>query len=240
MKLIGLTGSIATGKSTVSKYLSSHGYPVIDADLVAREVVAPGETGYYNVLSAFGSEVLDDQGGIDRTKLGSMVFANPEARKQINRATHPVIRLEMLRQILKAFLCGYPVCFLDIPLLYEVGWQKFLNAVAVVPPDVQKARLMARDGFTEEEADARIKSQVSIDEKRARADIIIENSGSQQATLEQVDEILARISPNRWKNWLLYGLLAAPAAVTYGILVGYQLCLKWTARFGMQRKVHQE
>lgn len=130
MKLIGLTGGIATGKSTVSNSLSP--IPVVDADLVARQVVQPHEPAYYAVISTFGSDVLTPSGEIDRAKLGTIVFNDTQARKKLNGATHPMIRLEMLRQMLWWFLKGERMVVLDTPLLYEAGLYKWVNKVMVV------------------------------------------------------------------------------------------------------------
>jgi dephospho-CoA kinase len=135
MRIIGLTGSIATGKSTVSRCLSEHGLPIVDADLIAREVVAPGQPANRRIVKALGAEnVLDPNGtgAIDRPRLASLVFRDPSVRRKVNSATHPYIRLEMLRQLLWAFLCLKRVVILDTPLLFEAEIDKWVHVVMVV------------------------------------------------------------------------------------------------------------
>ena len=132
MKVIGLTGSIATGKSTVSKQLSEKNIPIVDADLIAREVVKPGQPALKQIAKTFGSEVLLPDGSLNREKLGSIVFKEPESRKKLNKITHPYIRLEMLRQLLWVFLMGNRIVIMDTPLLLESGINRWVHLVVVV------------------------------------------------------------------------------------------------------------
>lgn len=132
MKFVGLTGGIASGKSTVSRILENNGIPIIDADLIAREVVLPGRPAYQLIVKRFGSDVLLPDGNIDRPKLGSIVFADEEKRKILNQCTHPYIRMEILRLFIYYWLTGEKVVVLDAPLLIEGGLDKFVNVVIVV------------------------------------------------------------------------------------------------------------
>ena len=122
MKIIGLTGGIATGKSTVSQFLASSGIPIIDADIIAREVVEPGQVSYHLILDYFGMEILDSSSNIDRAKLGNIIFGDAAERKALNEITHPRIRLQILKNILLNFMKGEIMVVLDTPLLYETGF----------------------------------------------------------------------------------------------------------------------
>ena len=265
MKVVGLTGGIATGKSTVSKQLIERKVPIVDADLIAREVVKPGQPALKQIQKTFGSEVIQPtDGSLNREKLGSIVFKDEQARKKLNRITHPYIRLEMLRQLLWTFMKGNRLLVMDTPLLLESGINKWVHIVVLVywyvsvevfvsspfhwmlvsseptpwvkfmvciidvitpcyqsimhltqhtqnitnsPEDVQKERLMRRDNSTSEAAQQRISSQMSIEEKRKRADIIIDNSGRLEDTSEQVNQVFTRITPS-WIStalaWLVF------------------------------------
>ncbi|KAI9098332.1 CoaE-domain-containing protein [Phlyctochytrium arcticum] len=218
MLILGLTGGIATGKSTVSTYLAAHPahpIPIVDADLIAKDVVRPSHPAYYRVLAAFGPSVLSSDGTIDRPKLGSIVFSNQEKRQQLNAATHPVIRVEMLRQVLEAFLKGERVCVLDTPLLFEAGLHRFVHKVVVVycPESIQRTRLVARDNLSDEQASSRITSQMSIEEKRKRAEMVLDNSGDQQTTERQ--HWLDQRTTMSWPIFLLTGpttIVSGPAS----------------------------
>ncbi|KAJ3309148.1 hypothetical protein HDU76_003710 [Blyttiomyces sp. JEL0837] len=212
MRIIGLTGGISTGKSTVSQILTEQQLPVIDADLIARQVVAPGSPGHRRIVAALGAaNVLDPvTGNIDRPKLGSLVFRDPEARRKVNHATHPYIRLEMLRQLLWAFLCLKRVVVLDTPLLFEAGIDN--------PESIQKTRLIKRDDLTEETAQQRIDAQMSIERKRQMAHIVIDNSQGIRETRKRVLELLPDLKPSLFSTWIAWGLLAWPAAMLYSLL----------------------
>ncbi|KAJ3299430.1 hypothetical protein HK104_008936 [Borealophlyctis nickersoniae] len=211
MKLIGLTGGIATGKSTVSSYLASQGIPVVDADLVARDVVRPGQPAHRAIVKAFGPTLLTPTGEIDRPKLGELVFADSAKRKQLNAATHPFIRAEMFMAVLRAFLRGEKACVLDAPLLFEAGLHN--------PDEVQKERLIRRDGLTEQQAQSRIDSQMPMERKRSLAHIVIDNSGTLEATRAAVDGALKKLVPGRLRTMVIWAVLALPAAFLYGIMV---------------------
>ncbi|KNC96589.1 dephospho-CoA kinase [Spizellomyces punctatus DAOM BR117] len=244
MKLIGLTGGIATGKSTVSNYLSSvHHVPIVDADIIARDVVKRNEPGYFRVLSAFGPTVVDPTTGeLDRPKLGSIVFGDAEARKKLNKATHPPIRMEMLRQLLLWFMKGERLCVLDTPLLFEAGLNKFVHDVVVVycPEEVQKGRLISRDVLSAEQAQSRIESQMPIEKKREMADIVIDNSSDRTKTQQQVDSAISKLMPNRAWNWLIWALLIGPAAAVYGALTAYKYVETVRARWAANRATSEK
>jgi len=186
---MGLTGGIATGKSSVSAFLASKGALIIDADVIAREVMLPGHPVLAATVQRFGQAILHEDGTLDRKKLGSIVFGNPEERKALEAITHPAIRQEM-RERAVAYRTEYPdkLVVSDIPLLYESGLENGFDEVMVVyvPRSVQKERLMMRDGLTSEQADARLGAQMDIELKKRRADIVIDNSGSWTETEKQL------------------------------------------------------
>ncbi|RKO92024.1 dephospho-CoA kinase, partial [Blyttiomyces helicus] len=194
MLLIGLTGGISTGKSTVSSHLKKHlpELAIVDADLIARQVVEPSTPALARLRSTFGPEILNPDGSLNRARLGEIVFADSHARRRLNAITHPEIREEMLRRVLGCFLTRERVCVLDTPLLIESGLTKFVHLVVVVfcPEDVQKQRLILRDGFTPDQAQARIDSQMPIAKKRDLANEVIDNSGDLNETHRQVDDLL--------------------------------------------------
>ena len=190
--ILGLTGSIATGKSTVSLMFDDYEIPVIDADKVARQVVVPGEQAYNEIVKEFGEDILREDKMLDRKKLGSIVFADKEKRKKLNNIIHPQIRKKMLHDRDQLVEQGEKCVVLDIPLLFESELTHFVDKVIVVyaDPKIQLERLMERDESTEEEAKQRINSQMSIKEKAARADAVINNNGTKFETYEQLEKIL--------------------------------------------------
>jgi dephospho-CoA kinase len=195
MKIVGLTGGIATGKSTVSEMLRQRGVSIIDADLIAREVVTPGKKAWKKIRRAFGDEVLSEKGEIDREKLGKLVFQDTRARITLNRATHPYVYREILKQMIIYFLKGTHLLILDAALLLETKTRHMVRSVIVVytDPDTQLRRLMARDGYTSKEAIQRIQAQMPLKEKCRRADYVIDNSSSLVNTQQQVDRILKEL-----------------------------------------------
>lgn len=195
MLKLGLTGGIATGKSTVSKYLKQKGLPVVDADAIAALVVEPGQPALAEIAKTFGTDVIKDDGTLDRKKLGAIVFSDSEALAQLNAITHPAIYEEMHRQIDQAEAQGHEIVILDIPLLFESHNQIGANQVMVVsvPTDLQLERLMARNQLTKVEAQQRIDAQLPLAEKVERADYVIDNAGSPAETYAQVDAILQQL-----------------------------------------------
>lgn len=196
-KTIGITGGIATGKSTISKMVVELGFTVIDADVVAREVVEPGMNAYRSIVEHFGKDILLENGAIDRKKLGEIVFHNEDKRKLLNSIVHPEVRKVMLEKRDQAFQRGEKAVFLDIPLLYESGLTWMVDVVLVVYTDekTQLQRLMKRNHFSKDEALARIRSQMPIEDKRKRADAVIDNRGPVEQSKQQLHTIL--------KNWEL-------------------------------------
>lgn len=192
MHVYGLTGGIGTGKSTVAKLLAEKGAVVIDADAIAREVVAPGSDGLVEIVRHFGIDVLEPDGALNRTKLGEIVFADPEKRKRLEGITHPRIFRHIGVRIAAAAEEGREVAVLDVPLLFETGATRAAVEkviVAYAPRAVQEARVAARDPLPPEQIQARIAAQMDIEEKRRLADYVIDNSGTLEATKKQVDEL---------------------------------------------------
>lgn len=192
--VIGLTGSIATGKSTVSLMFDDYGIPVVDADKLSREVVKPGRDAYQQIVSVFGEGILREDHTLDRKALGEIVFNNDEKRKQLNEIVHPAVRSEMVRKRDQYLMQGDKAVVLDIPLLFESQLTDYVDKtlVVAVEEDVQLKRLMERDGSTKEEALSRIRSQISITEKSRMADEVIDNNGSKKETYDQLDAILRK------------------------------------------------
>ncbi|QHC05036.1 MULTISPECIES: dephospho-CoA kinase [Anoxybacillaceae] len=189
---IGLTGGIASGKSTISHMLKEFGIPVVDADLIAREVVRVGEEAYKQIVKEFGSEILQENGEINRTKLGAIVFHHEEKRKRLNAIVHPAVRKKMLEQK-EAFLRnGANAVVLDIPLLIESQLFHLVDKIIVVYVDeaIQLERLIKRNGLAKEDAVARIRAQMPLSDKKSYADAVIDNNGTIERTREQLLYIL--------------------------------------------------
>ena len=200
MVVIGLTGGIGTGKSAVARVLAEMGAAVVDSDVLAREVVAPGQPALAEIAAAFGAAVIAADGRLDRKALGRIIFADPSARRHLEAITHPRIRAESQRRVEAAKAAGYKVCVADVPLLFEVG-QDAMGLydeiwVVTAPPDVQVARMCARDGLTAEEAEARLRAQWPLALKAERADRVIDNGGSLEETRRQVEAALTAVSPS--------------------------------------------
>ena len=190
--IIGLTGSIASGKSTVSKMLKKKGFPIIDADLVARLVVEPGTGTLIEIENVFGQEVMNADGTLNRDALGQIIFHDTAKRKQLNDLMHPAIRAEMLRQRDELLSSGDETLIMDIPLLFESRLQHFVDKILVVSvtEETQLHRLMDRNSLSMEEAKARIQSQLPISEKEKGADAVIYNNGSIEESKGQLERIL--------------------------------------------------
>lgn len=196
--IIGLTGSIASGKSTVSKMLEDLGYPIIDADLVARQVVEPGSETLTEIEALFGPEVIREDGSMNREKVGALIFSDPVKRKQMNDIIHPAIRSEMLRQRSEFLADGHKTIVMDIPLLFESKLQHFVDKVLVVSvtEENQLTRLMERNGLSEKDARARISSQLPMSVKEEGADAVIYNNGTIEETAYQLARILEQWGEN--------------------------------------------
>lgn len=191
MLKIGLTGGIASGKSTVSQILRECGAVVIDADVIAREVVQPGSPGLQAIVSTFGPEILTAAGELDRAKLGSIVFAEPQQRKLLESITHPLVRDRMWAQVEEQRLLGLPAVVLDVPLLIEGGLHRQMDRVWVVrlDPEIQLVRLMKRDKIDQSAALARLAAQMPLAEKLRHASAVIDNGGDLAETRAQVQAL---------------------------------------------------
>lgn len=192
--VIGLTGSIATGKSTISEMFKELDIPVVDADLIAREVVEKGKPAYEQVVAYFGTEILQSDGEFDRKKLGSIVFNDDKKREKLNSIVHPAIREEMIKQRESHKARKVACLVLDIPLLYESNLIDYVDKIVVsyVTEEIQLERLVKRDQSTVDEAQARINSQISIEKKKQLADAIIDNTGSRENSRQQLETLLKK------------------------------------------------
>jgi len=190
VKVLGLTGGIGSGKSMVASMFAQLGADVIDADQLAREVVQPGQPALEEIAAAFGRDILLPDGRLDRGMLARIIFADPVARARLNAITHPRIQERMATEMaLRGSRPG--VLIVDIPLLFENDRTSSVESVIVVwvDPKTQLRRLIERDGLTADEARQRIAAQMPLDEKRARADLVVDNSGSRENTRRQVEAI---------------------------------------------------
>ena len=192
--IIGITGSIGTGKSTVSNYLISKGYSVVDADKISKGAYNIGSNGYYAILEVFGEEILNSNGEVDRKKIKKIVFDNSNMLQRLNMAIHPIIINEIEKEI-EILLESQNVVFLDAPLLLETELHKKVNKIIVVICDKNEQinRIIKRDKITADMAISIINSQMSIDEKLKFADYIVYNNSTIENLYSQVDEIILEI-----------------------------------------------
>jgi len=200
MQRIGLTGGIASGKSVVLRRFAERGAVVVDHDLLAREAVAPGSVGLDRVVAEFGEGVLDDDGGLDRTALASIVFGDESARERLNAIVHPEVRrLSAERDALAGAADDGAVIVHDVPLLVEVGLAESFHLLIVVdaPPGLRLARLVEGRGMTESEAKARIDAQVDDATRLAAADVVLDGSGTEAELRAQVDALWDRLCAER-------------------------------------------
>jgi len=194
MRIFGLTGNIGSGKSTVAALLREHGIPVLDADRISREVTAPGGRAYDAVVDAFGRGVLGRDGSIDRKRLGEIVFSDAALRERLERITHPAILDAMKEALSELARDGRRAAVVEAALIHETGRKGLFEAVISVRCDreTQVLRLMARDGISREQADARFHAQMDADRKAGASEYVIDNSGSIEETRRQVER-LARV-----------------------------------------------
>ncbi len=190
MKVVGLTGGIGAGKSTVAKLLAARGAVIVDSDALAREVVAPGTEGLAEIVDAFGPGVLQQDGSLDRPGLGRIVFSDPAALRRLEQITHPRIQAESARLIADAEAAGAPVLVHDIPLMVESGAQDTFETVIVVeaPDELRLSRLEQR-GLPPEQAVERMKAQATNEERRKAATYLIINDGTEEELKARVDEV---------------------------------------------------
>jgi dephospho-CoA kinase len=191
MRVFGLTGNIASGKSTVAAMFRELGIPVLDADRISREVTAPGGRAYDAVVREFGPGIVGVDGAIDRKKLGDIVFADPERRARLEGITHPAILESMKEALSELARCGNRLAVVEAALIHESGRKGLFEAVIAVRCDAesQARRLVARDGITEEEAAARLRAQMDAGRKSLASDYVIENSGNLEDTKRQVEHL---------------------------------------------------
>ncbi|MDG0766487.1 dephospho-CoA kinase [Bacillus halotolerans] len=191
--VIGLTGGIASGKSTVANMLIDKGITVIDADIIAKQAVEIGMPAYRQIIDEFGEDILLENGDIDRRKLGALVFTNEQKRLALNSIVHPAVREEMLKRRDESIANQGTFVVLDIPLLFESKLESLVDKIIVVSvtKELQLERLTKRNQLTVEEALSRIRSQMPLEEKVSRADNVIDNSGTLEETKQQLEEILS-------------------------------------------------
>lgn len=199
MLKIGLTGSIGTGKSTVSKLLRERGIAVIDADLLAREIVKKGQECLNDLKNVFGNQVLTSDGELDRKKLGQIVFSDDSKLELLNSVTHPHIRRRMKAQMNELESKNNKVLVLDIPLLFEAKMEDLVDIILVVfaKEEIQIKRIMERDNCTQEEAMRIIKTQISQQDKISKSDYTIDNSGTIEELKEKLNGFLEKIEENK-------------------------------------------
>ena len=194
VRIIGITGGIASGKSTVTEFLRRQGYQVIDADQVVHELQEPGGRLYQALLSTFGSSILQEDGRLDRPKLGAMIFGNPELLEQSSQIQNQIIREELAgrRDLLAE---TEDIFFMDLPLLFELQYEDWFDQIWLVDvtEETQLSRLMSRNALSQEEAEKRIAAQLSLREKRKRADVLIDNNGSLEETRQQIRNALQKL-----------------------------------------------
>ena len=192
--LIGLTGGIGSGKSTVSNIFMQHGIPVVDADKIAREVVEPGEEAWLKIVKYFGEDILLPNQSIDREKLGNMIFHHKEKREVLNKITHPIIISRMMNKA-KEIEINNKYVILDIPLLFESKREELFDIIIVVYTSrtIQLERLMNRDHIGEKEALSRLATQMSLDDKKEKADIVIYNDKDIEHIENQIKLIIEKL-----------------------------------------------
>lgn len=195
MKLVGLTGGIASGKTTVAKIMKRLGAAIVDADALSREVVEPGRDAWKAIVDTFGAEVLRPDQTLDRQKLRAVIFNNSTARKKLESIIHPRVRALAEERINQQAAAGYELVVYEVPLLFEGNLHEWLRPVVLVAcdADVQRQRLQQRDRLTPEEAQKHIDAQMSLEEKRRLADYVIENDGDLESLERQVEAVLKRI-----------------------------------------------
>lgn len=190
---LGLTGGIATGKSTASRILKEMGCQVIDSDLIAHQQAEVGQISWQRILEEFGPDFFNEDKSLNRKKLGQYVFANPEALSRLSEITQGEVLKEIQNQMQAS---QASVCVIDVPLLFEAGWQDYFDAVLLIaaPEEVELARLMARDDLSQAEAKRRMQAQLPLAEKRRRASYVLENTGTIEELRDKLSNLLKTIA----------------------------------------------
>lgn len=194
--MIGLTGGIGSGKSTVAEMLRSYSFPVVDADQIARDIMEPGSPVLDEVAAEFGTDLIGEDGTLDRAGLASRAFASEDATQKLNAITHPAIRKESARRFKEIEEAGEKAAVYDMPLLIELGMHKSMDLTVVVDVDAEERvrRLVAKRGLDAADARNRIERQIPDAERRAAADVILDNNGTREELEPQVDALVARIT----------------------------------------------
>jgi len=199
--VFALTGGIGSGKSTVARFLAEAGLAVVDADVLARQVVEPGSPGLAAIRASFGEAMVEEGGQLDRRRLGSLVFSSPEARQHLEAILHPLIKSAAEAEFERLGHAGHSLVCYEIPLLFETEQERLYRPVVVVhvPAEAQLARILARGGIDEAEAERRIDAQLPLDHKAEQADHVIDNTGSldetRAQTLAVLEKIRAQVAP---------------------------------------------
>ncbi len=195
MLVVGLTGNIAAGKSAVAALLAGHGLPIVDADRLARDAVAPGTAALAAIAAEWGRGILTPDGALDRAALRRIVFADPAARRALDEIVHPAVARLREEAVARLAAAGAPIVVCDIPLLFEAGLTATVDRIVLVdaPVALRRDRLLRDRGLAPEEADAMIAAQWPAERKRAAAHDVIENDGSREALARAVDALVARL-----------------------------------------------
>lgn len=198
MKWVGLTGGIATGKSTIARLFESRDYPVIDADQISHDITRLGEAGYLQILSQFGPDILMENQQLDRKKLGSFVFTDERKRMQLENILHPLIQKKVTQLRQERENDGERYCFYDVPLLFEKKLQKQFDFIVTAwcPPEQQLVRLQERNRLTVEEAKARIAAQYPMADKVGGSNFCIDNSGTESDLILLVNDFCDQLDLN--------------------------------------------
>lgn len=237
MLVIGLTGGIACGKSTVSNRLKTHyRIPVIDADLIAKQVMEPGQSAYNKVLDYFSDKVKNlifEDKSLNRAALGAYIFANPDERKVLNGIVHPEVRHKIILKILACYLRFHSMCILDVPLLFEAKLDVICGVTVSVVCDrnIQLKRLIARNPeLTQKLANDRIDSQINMEDRIAKSDYVIENSGDIKELFGNIEGFVGYVKPSSITVWLEYfppyGFIAA-----LSVILSRYLKQRWSSKF---------
>jgi dephospho-CoA kinase len=195
VRVVGLTGGIGAGKSAVARMLAELGAQVIDADRLAREAVEPGSPGFTAIVERFGEAILDEHGGLDRRKLGALVFADEAARRELNAIVHPRVAALAMEKIAALAAQGAKLLVYDVPLFFENNLERMIPEVIVVSvsPETQRERITARDPLSSAEIEGRIRAQMPLEEKLKRATWVIDNEGTLEQTRAQVEALYRRL-----------------------------------------------